>query len=67
MNYLNIVSTENANITELAQAQFFIEDKLEREFHRGFISEEEYNEGVEALRYASTRDHKIMGIYLSNA
>ena len=42
----NIVSTENATFTELAQAQFLAEDKLEREFHAGFISEDEYNEGM---------------------
>jgi len=47
----NFVSTENATFTELAQAQFFAEDKLEREFHAGFISEDEYKEGLMEIYY----------------
>ena len=33
----------------MAQEQFFIEDKLERDFALGFISEEEYNEGLQGV------------------
>lgn len=51
MNYFNIVSTENANMTELAQAQFVAEDKLERDYSFGFISEEDYNNGMMAIYF----------------
>jgi len=37
------------SITEQAQMQFALEDKLERDFHSGFISEEEYNEGLQGI------------------
>jgi len=40
---------EISTIEEQAQAQFFAEDKLERDFHSGFISEEEYNEGLQGI------------------
>ncbi len=40
--------TENT-IRDMAQEQFFIEDKLERDFALGFISEEEYNEGLQGV------------------
>lgn len=43
---VNVVSN---SITEQAQAQFFLEDKLERDFHAGFISEEEYKEGLQGI------------------
>ena len=47
----NFETTENATITELAQAQFHAEDKLERDFSYGFITEQEYNEGLMAIYY----------------
>ena len=38
-----------STIEEQARTQFFLEDKLERDFHAGFISEEEYQEGLQGI------------------
>ena len=50
-NLINLteVNEVSNSITEQAQAQFFLEDKLERDFHSGFISEEEYKEGLQGI------------------
>ena len=50
----NLINSTEVNevsnsITEQAQAQFFLEDKLERDFHSGFISEEEYKEALKVM------------------
>lgn len=47
----NFETTENATLTELAQAQFLAEDKLERDYSFGFISEEDYNNGMMAIYF----------------
>jgi hypothetical protein len=40
---------KNDEIVDQARTQFFLEDKLERDFASGFISEEEYNEGLQGI------------------
>ena len=41
--------TEINNITHQAKAQFFLEDKLERDYALGLICEEEYKEGLQGI------------------
>ena len=45
MNYTQVQTTTTDNTTQEAQHLFFLEDKLERDFFSGFITEEEYEVG----------------------
>tara|TARA_B100001778_G_scaffold326800_1_gene323939 strand:+ start:1320 stop:1499 length:180 start_codon:yes stop_codon:yes gene_type:complete len=49
MQNLNTNQLVISTIEEQARTQFFLEDKLERDFASGFISEEEYNEGLQGI------------------
>ncbi len=49
MQNLNTNQSVISTIEEQARTQFFLEDKLERDFASGFISEEEYNEGLQGI------------------
>ena len=42
MIYTDIQTTATDNTTQEARHLFFLEDKLDRDFHSGFITEEEY-------------------------
>ena len=42
MKNTNVQTTTTDNTTQEAQHLFFLEDKLERDFFSGFITEEEY-------------------------
>ena len=45
MRYTDVQTTTTDNTTQEAQHLFFLEDKLERDFFSGFITEEEYEVG----------------------
>ena len=42
MRYTDVQTTTTDNTTQEARHLFFLEDKLEREFAQGWITEEEY-------------------------
>ena len=52
MRNLNNTTKEINNITDQARTQFFLEDKLERDYASGFISEEQYNDGLRSIFYS---------------